>query len=108
MTLSVNEKSPIYFTITFKDEVGDPLIPSTVEWRLDDRTNHVELVAWTSIPAPASTMNFTVAGENNVISDEDNVREEQIFGIRVDNTLPGEGHQEFTYRVVNLRGPTGP
>ena len=107
MTLRVNEKSPIFFTIKFEDEVGDPLIPSTVEWRLDDRTNGVELVAWTTIPSPAATMNFTVPGDNNLIADEDNIREEQIFGIRVDDSLPGEGHQQFSYQVMNLRGPTG-
>lgn len=107
MTLRVNEKSPIYFTIEFEDEVGDPLIPATVEWRLDDRTNNVQLVDWTTLPSPAASMNFTIVGDNNLIADEANVREEQIFGIRVNEGFPAEGHQQFSYQVMNLQGPTG-
>jgi len=106
--ISVNEKSPLFMTIAFKDEIGDPLIPTSVEWRLDDKTNGTEVVAWTTIPGPASIMNFTIPSDNNAIEDETNVRETQIFGIRVDEGGPGEGHEEFEYSVINLTGPIGP
>ncbi len=95
-------------TLVFTDEVGDPLIPATVDYRIDDMTNGTEIVAWTSLPSPAATMTFTIPGDNNTIEDEVHVKETQIFGVRVDDGLPGEGHSEFIYSVLNLTGPTGP
>ncbi len=105
--IAVNEKSPLFMTMTFEDETGAPLTPTTVEWRLDDKTNGVEVVPWTSLPSPSSTMNVTVPGADNAIADEAHVQELQIFGIRVDNGQPGEGHAELAYNVLNLSGPTG-
>ena len=106
--ISVNEKSPLFMTMVFKDELGAALVPTTVEWRLDDKTNGTEVVAWTSIASPASTMTFTIPPDNNAIEDETNVSETQIFGIRVDDGLASEAHEEFEYSVLNLTGPTGP
>ncbi len=108
MTTNVNEKSPLYMTMVFTDELDAPLIPTTVDYRLDDRTNGNEVVPWTSLPSPAATMNFTVPGDKNTIEDETHVKEVQIFGVRVDDGLPGEGHSELIYNVLNLQGPTGP
>lgn len=106
--LSVNEKSPLFMTIVFTDEVGDPLIPTTVEWRLDDKTKGVEVVPWTTLTSPASTMTMTIPASDNTIEDEANVTEKMAFGIRADDGLPGESHTEFQYNLINLTGPTGP
>ncbi len=106
--LTVNEKSPIRMTMVFTDFDGSPLIPNTVEWRLDDLTNGAEVVAWTALGGPASTMTVTVPGDNNIIDDETHVKEVHLFGVRVDDGLPGEGHSEFSYNVANLSGPTSP
>ncbi len=106
--LSVNEKSPVFMTMSFKDELDVPLIPSTVDWRLDDKTNNEEIQPWTSIPTPSATMTLTVPGDDNVINDEANIKEEHVFGIRVDDGLPGEAYSELLYNVVNLIGPIGP
>lgn len=105
--LSVNEKSPLFMTIVFTDEVGDPLTPSKVEWRLDDKTKGVEVVGWTNLPGPSSTMNVTIPGLDNTIDDETHVAEVMAFGIRVDEGQAGEAHTEFQYNLINLTGPTG-
>ncbi len=105
--LSVNEKSPLEMTMVFTDAAGDPLIPITVDWRVDDKTNDAEVRAWTSLPSTDSTMTVVIPGDDNVIASEDNVKEVQLFGIRVDDGLAGEAHAEFAYNVLNLSGPTG-
>lgn len=106
MGRKVNEKSPLYMTILLKDEVGDPLTPSTVEWRLDDH-DCVEIVAWTMIPAPTATLTVVIPGDKNLIQDETHVKERRIFGVRVNNALASEAHGEFIYNVLNLVGPSG-
>ena len=94
--------------MVFTDELGDPLIPATVDYRIDDMTNSTEVVPWTALPSPAATMTFTISGDRNTIEKEKHVKEVQIFGVRVDDGLSGEGHSELIYNVVNLTGPTGP
>ncbi len=108
--LSVNEKSPVFMTLTFKDENGADLVPTTVDWRLDDIVDGIktEIVAWTSLSSPASTMNVTVPGSDNDITDETHVSERKAFGVRVDDGLAAEGYAESQYNVLNLHGPSGP
>ncbi len=105
---SVKEKSPLRVTMVFTDFDGDPLVPTTVEWRLDDKTNDAEVVAWTNIASPAANMTVTIPGSGNTIEDETHVKELQVFGVRVDVGLVGESHAEYPYDVLNLSGPTGP
>ncbi len=95
-------------TMVFRDFDEVLLVPTTVEWRLDDKTNGTEVVPWTSLPSPASTMTVTIPGSDNVIDNETHVVEVQLFGVRVDDGLAGEAHSEFEYAVANLSGPTGP
>lgn len=91
----------------FTDENGDPIVPTTVDYQIFDRTNDTEVVPWTALPSPTSTMNFIVTGDRNAIEDESHVKEIQIFGIRVDNNLAGEGYSEIIYNVLNLEAPIG-
>lgn len=107
MARTVNERSPLYMTVAFTDENGDPLVPSSVEWRLDDLELETTIVDWTNLPAPSSTMSVVIGATKNTIVDEDNVREERMFGVRVDNGLDTEAHAEYKYHVINLRGPLG-
>ena len=106
MGRTVNEKSPLYMTMVFKDEIGDPLIPTTVEWRLDDHKG-TEIVAWTIMPGPAASMSVIIPGSNNLIQDEASVKESRTFGIRVNDSLASEAHGELKYDVLNLIGPSG-
>ena len=108
MSNTVNEKSPLFMTVSFKDEVGDPLVPTTVEWRLDDLETTQEVVGWTNLPGPTADMNVTIPASNHVIINDGSVREERVFGVRINVGLGAEAHQEFRYHVLNLFAPSGP
>lgn len=104
---TVNEKSPLYMTVGFQDENGDPLIPTTAEWRLDDRETDAEIVGWTNMPTPAASMSVLIPAANHTIVDEEKVREKRTFGIRSNGGLAAEAHQEYHYHVLNLYAPSG-
>ena len=108
MARTVNEKSPLYMTIVFTDEVGDPLVPTKAEWRLDDHDNDSQVVDWTTLASPASTMNMIIEGTNHIIGDETNVKEKRVYGIRVNGGGQGEAYDEFHYNIVNLHGALSP
>lgn len=108
MSQIVNEKSPLFMTMIFKDEFKAPLIPATLEWRLDDMETDppTEVVPWTSIPSPAATTLFTIPGSKNLIGDPKNIQEGKMFGLRVNDTLTNEAHAQFAYHVLNITGPS--
>lgn len=108
MARTVKEKSPLHMTVTFTDENGDPLIPQTVDWRLDNHDTDAEIVPWTALGGISSSMVVVIPATNNVIEDESNVREERSFGIRVNSGQGSEAHDEFHYHIINLHGPSGP
>lgn len=107
MSATVNEKSPLFLTLTFTDEVGAPLIPSTVDWRLDDLEQDLEIVGWTALVGPAASMTLTVPATNNIINDTTKVREARMLGIRINENLLLEAHEQRKYHVLNLFGPSG-
>ncbi len=105
---TVKERSPLFMTLVFKDENGAPLVPTTVEWRLDDRESDTEIIPWTILASPAATMAVTIPGINNTIVTETNIRERRTFGIRLNDGLPAEAHDQLHYHVLNLFGPKEP
>jgi hypothetical protein len=104
---TVNEKSPLHMTVGFKDEDGNPLVPTTAEWRLDDRETDTQIVDWTNMPTPAASMAVVIPGAEHVIVDEDKVREKRTFGIRANGGLAAEAFQEYHYHVLNIYGTSG-
>ncbi len=102
---TVNELSPLQMTMTFTDENGDPLTPSTAEWRLDDPTNG-QVVDWTTIAGATATTVITIEAQYNKIFDSTVVREARQFSVRINDGLPSEAHEEFKYHVINLHQVT--
>ena len=90
--------------MAFTDADGVPVVPTTVDYRLDDLTNDAEVVAWTPLAAPASSMNFTIPADDNVIGDDSHLSEVRQVVVRVDDGLASEGHEDKVYDLINLQG----
>ncbi len=103
--LSINEQSALFLTFTFTDENGAPLIPTSADWRLDDLTNDVEVVPWTSL-TPASTIQVTVSAQDNLIATQTNVHEKRVATVRMNEGLSTEANERKFYRIKNLKGVT--
>jgi hypothetical protein len=102
----INEGSALYFTFTFKDENGAPVIPTSIDWRLDDVTNNVQVLDWAAIGVPAASVNITVEGANNAISAQTNAIEERKVTVRINSGGPDAAYQDKTYKLQNLYGVT--
>lgn len=99
----VNEKSPIFITVTFKDETGALITPTTVDWRLDDISNKSEISDWAAL-TPSNPLSFTIPPASNSIIDVSRLEEIKEVVIRTDNTLVGESHTPHRYTVINIQG----
>jgi len=103
----VRERSPFYVTIDFFDEVGDPLVPSTVEWKLTNPDTGVVIKDWTSLLPPASTMNVALSAQYHEITNEALQVENRALIVRINNGMGSEAHQHFHYQVLNLSETSG-
>jgi hypothetical protein len=102
----VDEKSPLYATFTFTDEDGAAVIPNSVDWRIDDITNGVQILDWQSVSVVTNPTQITVPGSDNAISDQTHISELRALTVRVDDGLPSEHYADKYYRIKNLHGVT--
>lgn len=102
----VNELSSLFLTFTFEDEVGDDLVPSTIDWRIDnvnDPHAPVEVTSWTAVVGMASSVAIQIPGSSNNISDQDLGYENRLVTVRMDSTLSTQAYQDKEYLIQNLR-----
>ena len=100
----VNEQSALFLRFSFFDEADSPIEPATIEWRVDDITNGVEVVDWTSIVTPNEVVVVSVSGQTNLIADQSHTFELRRVTVRIDDGLATESSQEKYYRLKNLGG----
>lgn len=111
----VNERNSKRIRVRLFDEItGDPVLPATLEWRVDCRTTGEALKDWTQayiqpvvddlgalveyrsdIPIPASV---------NAIQNDANRQERRRVLIVADRGLETEWSTEVEYYVRNLQG----
>jgi hypothetical protein len=107
----VNERSSWPTTIVFTDENGDPVVPASASYRIDDVGTGIEIVGDTAITSLASTVNIIWPPSSTSILDDTKPYEtrrmtvEWTYGA---TSPPGQGTQEYLVNVVNLQMITTP
>lgn len=102
----INELSALFLTFTFTDEAGDPVVPTTIDWRVDivdDPHTPVEVLDWTVIGSPATSVDVQVGGGDNSITDSTKTYERRLVTVRMDSTLSTQAFQQKYYRIKNLQ-----
>jgi hypothetical protein len=101
----VNELSDCFVTATYLDQNGNPYTPAAVQWRLDDLTNKVQVIAWTSIASPGISNVIDIPGASNALTvQSDSVERRQVT---VKATAPGTGaikYDNIVYDLLNIYG----
>ncbi len=102
----VKELSSLFLTFSFTDEVGDPVVPTTVDWRVDnvnDPHNPVEVTGWTAVAGMDTSVAIQIPGSSNNISDQELGHEDRLITVRMDSTLSTQAYQDKEYLIQNLR-----
>lgn len=98
-----NELAGITITITPFDTNGDAYTPTTARYRLDDCQSGNELIDWTAIAVPSTSMQVAIAGSLNAIIDTTlQTPERKIFTVNTDNGLSTQHFEQYRYKVKNL------
>ncbi len=99
----VNEKSTPVLTIDFFDENGDAVIPSKVEYQIDDVASGQSVKAKSEIPVSSSSIDITLSTSDTSIINQSSTAEEKlltmIYSWGSNKQLP----KEFRYVVKNLQ-----
>jgi|SRR6185295_15757 len=100
---SVNDGSECYADITFNDADGNPYIPSALQYRIDDLTNNVPVLAWTPL-TPAQEVRVTITSAQNVMNSLSRLRERRQVLFQV--SIPGGStrYDDTTYSLVRRVG----
>jgi hypothetical protein len=65
--VKILEGSACFITINFVDSDGNPFLPSSAQYRLDDVASDTQILGWTSLPLTGTTVLLTITGAQNAL-----------------------------------------
>ncbi len=98
-----NELSQVVVTVTPFDTTGAAYTPISARYRVDDCLTKRELVPWTAIGTPSTSMQVTIPGSVNAIINQLRNPESKILTFNTDQDLTTQHYEEYTYRVKDLK-----
>jgi hypothetical protein len=97
----VNEKQTSYITLTFLDEAGVAITPTSLTWTLNDLITGTNISSGT-VSTPTAVYTMEITPTMNAITNQKASREEHVLTI----TAPYQGTKsvtgDFHFNVVNL------
>lgn len=103
----VNERTAFPLTVSFRDENGEPVIPTSATYRIDDEKSRTNIQPVTSFPLLAESVDLWITGDQNYI-----IRPRRDYEIRTVTVSyvyesangPTPANAQYRYKLVNLYG----
>jgi len=104
--LTIAEQSRQKFAISFKDEDYEPFIPTSIRYRLDDKTDDITTVIldWQIVATLDSRIEILIPSSANAILNDRNSYETRVLTIQSDYGTDNQLSEDETYRIRNLQG----
>ncbi len=103
MSRTHNELSEVTVTVNPLDTNCDPYTPTTARYRVDDCKTGRELVGWTSIAVPSTSMQIAIPGTANaIIGTNRTTPESKVVTVNTDKDLSTQHYEEYIYRIKDL------
>lgn len=101
-SVTVNEGSTAYLTVSFKDQSGNALVPASATWQVHDMRSGQVMQAETAVPGLAAETIITIPPAVNAIVKTASPKEVRRVTIKAAYG-PGQAiNAEYDYTVVNL------
>ncbi len=98
-----DEENRVVVTAEPRTIEGNPYTPTTARYRVDDCRSEEEMVDWTAITPPSSSMEIVIPGPINTIVNDRNKRESKVVTLNTDQGLATNHNSEYLYGITNLR-----
>lgn len=99
---TVNEKTTSIVTLSFTDEAGNAVTPTSGTYRIDDIASGTQIKGDTSFTPGSSRHELTISDTENAILDADNERELRCVTVSVTYGAGKKCTAEYRYYVLNL------
>jgi hypothetical protein len=99
----VYEGSTSVVKLTFTDENGDAVIPTSATYRIDDKVTRTSIHATAAFVPVASTYNVEITAAENRILKSTNVSEDRVLTVTFSYGVGKTGTSMKEYRIVNLQ-----
>jgi hypothetical protein len=99
----VNESSNAKFGITFKDENGDPAVPTAATWEIIDDASGQVMMAEVAISPLQAQVLITIPDTANDIIDDTRMEENRVVIVRATFVGGSKLNAQCEYSVKNLR-----
>lgn len=102
MTIVINELTTEPIVVSFKNEDGEPIVPVSAKWRVDDVRSGTTIRDW-AVLSPAASITIQLAESDTTILNVSNHTEERE--VTVSATFSGNKRQTLNvnYEINNLR-----
>lgn len=104
-TLTINDRTTLVLTLTFRDEDDALVVPTAATYRVDDVLTGTTVKAKTSLTGLASSMELEITSAMNAAIGEQTLQE-RVVTIEFDYGTARHGSDEYRYYVKNLGGVT--
>ena len=98
---TINEGSSAFLTITFKDQTGAGVTPTSAACRLDNSGVHVR--DWEAFTPSSSSYIVEITGAENAILNPELATETMTVTVRWTYGTGSTGSEAFEYVIKNLR-----
>jgi hypothetical protein len=98
----INENTTLTLLMAFEDEEEAAVIPTSVEYRIDDVASGDEILDWTTFTPSAATHNLVITAAQNAILDGTLAKEKKRVSFKVAYGIDKEATDEYIYAVRNL------
>jgi len=102
----VNERTTPTIVLTFTDEDGDPVVPDSVTYRIDDVSSGTAILAATTLGLGemGETIEILLTTTQTRILDDDHKFENRRVTVDFTYSTNRHGTNQYLFRVVNLPG----
>lgn len=102
-----NERTSVIVTVSFVDENGDPAVPTSATYRVDNEATKTNIVPQTAIGSLATSVDILITSDQNYIVRPRNKSEVRTVTVEFDYTGSlgaMHGTAKYQYRLMNLYG----
>jgi len=100
--LTVNERTSTTLSLTFADEHGAGVTPTSGKYRIDDIISGDIITGWTAFTPSTSSYDISITSLENGIIDETNDSEVRAITVIVYYSGGKQCTSEYRYEITNL------
>lgn len=103
-----NERSAFPIAVSFLDENGDPVTPTSATYRIDDEASKTAILPVTNFPSLAVSVDLWITSDQNFIvkpqRGKPEIRTVTVQYVYESENGPTAATAQYKYKLVNLYG----